>query len=1103
MNLRFDQPWWFIGLAICLPMAWAALHWFVAMTAARRWSAIILRTALVAALLAMLAGASMIRRSDRVAVIACVDMSGSVHRFFDASAIGKGSEDKPLTFSEVVRTFLESHAVSRRPDDLAGVVLFGASPSATGMVQPGPGAAGFSLPKEWPPIEEATDIEQALRLAAAMIPPDAAGRIVLFSDGVQTRGTALAAATELAGRKSGANSTQSHRPIRVDVVPLEYHVEHEVIVESVDSPPTAQSGATVAVRVVLTATERCTGTLDLQREDRAVDINGDAPGSSLRLTLEPGRNVEVFKVPLPEGRVHRFTALWTPDNDPAGHPIGDTVASNNRADSVTVAPGRGAVLIVDGVSGGDSQGAGSILGTTLARSGMEVKSVGPDALPSDLLWLQQFDLIILQNVAAEAMPRPVHGALATCITQLGVGLIMVGGPDSFGAGGWKGTEIEPLLPVKLDLPEKLVTPAAAVILVIDNSGSMNRSVMGSSRSQQDIADEGAALAVESMDKTDLVGVITFNSDFTVDVPLGPNTNPKATAKLIRAIGADGGTNMPPALREAHKQIRSAKADIKHVIILSDGASQGRNALPGIVEDMAAGDIIVSTIAIGNDADITNMRDLARLGRGQFYQVIDPTMLPRVLLKAVRIVRSPLVREGRFLPVTLPTGSPAMEGVAGAFGGDIAPLNGLILTQARTDLTVIYPLATPKVPGKDSGGEPVLGYWSAGLGRVAAFTSDAHAKWGREWLSTSDGKGYARFWTQLARAIARPPSSRTQEMTAEIEGDRMTVRLRASDDNGRPMDGLTVPGTIYAPAGGKRDLRLAQVGPGEYEEVVTLSSIPARSDNAASSPDATGSGPYVLTFAPRSGTNTSSSPQSNAIPPVIGGVTRPPGEEYRRLRSDRAALTAIAEATGGSVLDIAATSAAPGTTKHDLFSRAGIVPAEARTPLWPWLAIASVSLMLLDVATRRVAWDRLLSREMGAELGRGVSAALRDRTSSASAAVGRLREAEPIASPSSPASIAAPLGDSDADAVRESERARRQEARRNALRARRDSSEKEAESSQPSQSSASPTPASAAPSPPANANPDPFASPAADIPPSPPEESSLQAAKRRARRKMED
>ncbi len=1094
MTLRFDQPWWFLGLLLCLPMAWVAFRWFVAMSAVRRWSAIILRCVLVAALLGMLAGSSMVRRTDRIAVIACVDLSGSVRRFYDARTLGLDANGAPLTLPAAVRRFLDASSKSRRPDDIAGVVLFGARPAATGMVEPGP----FRIPDDWTVREDATDIGQAIRLAAAMIPPDAAGRIIVFSDGVQTQGSALAAAAALSGPNSG---TTARRSIHIDVVPLEYRVDREVVVESVDSPPTAQSGATIAVRVVLNATERCTGTLELAREKQPVDINGDLPGSALRLTLDPGRNVEVFKVPLPDGRIHRFAALWTPDPPAAGEPSGDTVPDNNRAESVTIAPGRGAVLIVDGISDGAPQAPGSTLGATLAKAGLEVQTIGPDALLPDLLWLQQFDLIILQNVSADATPRTVHTALATCVTQLGVGLVMVGGPNSFGAGGWKGTDIEPLLPVKLDLPEKLITPAAAVILVIDNSGSMNRTVRGSTRSQQDIADEGAALAVESMDKTDLVGVITFNSDMTVDLPLGPNRDPKATARMLRRIDADGGTNMPPALAEAHHQIRSAKADLKHVIVLSDGVSQGKNELPGMVEQMAADGIIVSTIAIGNDADSGMMRDMARLGKGQFYRVVDPTILPRVLLKAVRIVRSPLIREGEFTPIVLPTGSPIMDGLSAAFGvaeGGILPLRGVVLTQARTDPTVIYPLITPKrSEGEGGGGEPVLGYWNAGLGRVAAFTSDAQPKWAGPWLDANGGAGYSRFWTQLARTIARPPSDRTQELTTEIDGDRMTIRLHASEQSGRPIDALAIPGAVYAPGGGKLDVRLSQIGPGEYEQVIDLGS-PTLSQGT--DPDAPVDGSYVVTLAPRRTGSGGVGAGGNPLPPVIGGITRPAGEEYRRLSSDRALLKSIADATGGQVWELKSAAAGnPSTALPDLYSRTGLLPAEARTPLWPLLAIASVALMLLDVATRRIAWDRLLSREMLTEASRGVSATLHDRTAQATATLTRLRTppapsaASPPSPPSHPTSdIQHPtfLTDEDAAALNDRERNRRRDARMAALRTK--------------------TPPPPTPTPPTPQPPDPQQPP---IPPDPtstslnpdpdPPEQGLKAAKRRAQRKMDE
>ncbi len=982
MSLRFDQPLFLLGLLLMLPIGAAALASFAAMTRTRRWSAIILRTLLMCSLLGMLAGASLVRRSDKLAVIACIDASGSVRQFFHPAPAADGTE---RSLSRAAREFLDRSSKSRRPDDLAGVIVFGASPSATGVLEPRP----FAIPETLDAPADGTSIDQALRLARAMIPPDAAGRIVLFSDGVQTSGDALAA----------ARTSSSAKPIPIDIVPLTYTVDHEVVLESIDTPPTAQAGSTIPIRVVLTATKPATGTLSILHEGAPLDINPTPPTpSQLRLELKPGPNVELFHVPLPDGRIHRFEAIWTPDPGPAG---ADTIAANNRAESVTVSPGRAGVLIVDGVSGGDPAGPGATLGHALARAGLQVQSIGPDALQPDLLFLQQFDLIILQNVAAEAILRSAHSALAACINQLGIGLIMLGGPDSFGPGGWKGSVLEPLLPVKLDLPERVVTPAAAVVIVIDNSGSMNRPVLGSGRSQQDIADEGAALAIESMDKSDLVGVITFNSDYTVDVPLAPNKDAKATAKLVRSIGADGGTNMPPALAEAHRQLAAARADVKHCIVLSDGVSQGKEQLPDMADRMAADGIMVTTIAIGNDADASGMAEMAKRGKGQFYRVIDPNVLPRVLIKAVRIVRSPLVREGAFTPIVPPSGSPVLDGVASAMGDStLAPLGGLVLTQARTDPGVINVLIAPKPTKGDGGGEPVLAYWSAGLGRVAAFTSDAHPRWAAPWLDASAGAGFARFWTQLARTIARAPGSpRTQELRADLDGDKLTVRLRASSDEGKAIDGLTIPATLYDPTGATSEFRLAQVAPGEYETQHDLSPSSA-------------SGSYVIILSPSQTTRG----RAELLPPVIGGITRPgaASAEYRSLRSNESLMQQLARETGGDVLSLDATA--------DLFSHTGRQPAEGRTPLWPMLAIASVVLMLLDTATRRIAWDRLLSREMGAEVAQNISAAMRDRSSQAAATLGQLRRESP--QPSATVPGPGPLTDEDADALRDRERTRR-------------------------------------------------------------------------------
>ena len=48
---------------------------------------------------------------------------------------------------------------------------------------------------------------------------------------------------------------------------------------------------------------------------------------------------------------------------------------------------------------------------------------------------------------------------------------------------------------------------------------------------------------------------------------------------------------------------------------------------------------------------------------------------------------------------------------------------------------------------------------------------------------------------------------------------------------------------------------------------------------------------------------------------------------------------------------------------DLFDHSAVKPVTATSPLWPILLVWSIVVFVLDVATRRVAWDRLLTREV--------------------------------------------------------------------------------------------------------------------------------------------
>jgi len=955
MTIRFEEPWWLLLSLAAIPLGVMAWRWLVSMSSLRRASAMLTRFVLLLLLSAMLAGASSVRRSAEMAVIVVADVSGSVRRYVEPVAGTDGTMVGPI---ERIRSAVEAASAGRGADDLLGVVVFDGQAMAVAAPTRGD-VASRALDLR---SAEGTDIAGALELAAAMAPPNASTRIVLISDGNETTGDALAMARELAGRSGGggvggglaARRGSGQGGISIDVSPLEYNVRRGVVLEGLDAPPAAPAGATVTLRAVLRAAEQTRGTLWLLRDGEAVRIGGEGDdGSGRRVVLRRGENVEFINVELGGAGVHRFEAVFEADQDEAG-----VIVVNNRASAFTLTPTAGSVLIVDGVDGGEeggvslAVGGSDVLAGALMSVGLDVRVLKPAMMPVDLLELQAFNLVILNDVASSELPSGADAALATYVTELGGGLVMSGGVNSFGPGGWKGTLVEPILPVLLDLPERLIRPDVAVVLVLDNSGSMRRSVMGSSRSQQDIANEGAALAVLSLDSRDLVGVVVFNHESWELVSLGPNVDAQETARKVRGIRPGGGTNIPPALRLALNRLRGVNADLKHVILLTDGISENQHQIPGIAQQMRDEGIRLTTIGVGDDIDSRSLYEAAEIGGGRYFPVLDPATLPRVFLRAMNVVRSPMVREQPFVPIVPATGSAVVEGLLSEPGG-IPPLGGLTLTQRREDATVTDAMLAPSTEGEVL---PLLSYWNAGVGRVGAFTSDTH-RWASGW---SDWPGFTRLWAQVARQLSRPQADRRQTFVTQISDGVLRIRLEARDDADEPIDGLRVPANVYAPDGSRSAVRLVQTGPGEYEASIAAAL----------------SGTYLVTATPRLG--------DRALPPLLGGATRAAGEEYRRLRSNTGLLAEIAELTGGRVIAIDDLSAWDASV---LWDRSAVRPAEARTALWGPLLIWALVVLLLDVGTRRVAWDRWLDRDASRQLRKSLS---EERGRAAQATLGSLR-----------------------------------------------------------------------------------------------------------------
>ena len=161
----------------------------------------------------------------------------------------------------------------------------------------------------------------------------------------------------------------------------------------------------------------------------------------------------------------------------------------------------------------------------------------------------------------------------------------------------------------------------------------------------------------------------------------------------------------------------------------------------------------------------------------------------------------MLKEVPFVPVVRPTGS------ALAIGMESAPiLDGLVITAPRDDQQVTVEMTHPE-------GEPLLVHWQAGLGRVAAFTSDSDGGWSQRWTGWP---GYATFWTQLVRTITRPATSPDTELVTVIKQGRLSITLEAATGDQGFIDYLTVDGVVYLPSGESLPVQLRQTEPGRYE-----------------------------------------------------------------------------------------------------------------------------------------------------------------------------------------------------------------------------------------------------------------------------------------------
>ncbi len=564
----------------------------------------------------------------------------------------------------------------------------------------------------------ASDHAGGLRLAAALVDPESEGRLLLITDG----GGSMAERADLAATLREL----SERGLQVHTRSFPASARADLVVRGVHLPEQLRVGQTFEVVVDLQAVgvpAEQSHTLKLRLEQNGVanslapfvmvDLPGTSPDGAQQVRLsarvsEPGPVV--------------FTAILETDDVPAEH---NRERANDRAGVVGEVRGRPRVLLA---SVGDETQA---LARALRADHLHVDARSPKELPQTVAEFRPFDLVIFSDVPAGRVGKPVRQALVSYVENYGGGFIMIGGEGSFGVGGWGRTRIEELLPVRFEGERQRDQPTLALVLVIDKSGSM------SSEDRLDLVKEAARLTAATLDPSDEIGVIAFDSYPYTLVRLQPAANRLRIAGDIRRLNAGGGTNALPALREAFLQLVGSRALVKHVILLSDGQSP-EAGVAALQSDMRDADITVSAVGVGAGAGKDFLARVAERGRGRYYFSQDGTDVPRIFSRETREVTRNAVNERLLYPRV----AKQVQALRGIDFGRAPGLRGII---------PIKPKALAEVLLKTHDGEALLVRGRRGLGRTAAFASDAKPRWAAHWLRWGS---FAKLWSQIARDTMR-------------------------------------------------------------------------------------------------------------------------------------------------------------------------------------------------------------------------------------------------------------------------------------------------------------------------------------------------------------
>ena len=523
-----------------------------------------------------------------------------------------------------------------------------------------------------------SNLSDALERALALIPQGSPGRILVLSDGRWTG-------------KDPANTAwrAAARSIAIDYRALERSAANDVAISQIEAPGTVSPGEAFMINAWIRS--------PVQQDINYELLRGNERLAAGKRSVSSGQTRLTFRDQAGEPGTYPYTLRITA----AGQ---DPVPENNTARLLIGIQGPKPLLCLTSTSD-------SGLARLLEAGGLKVKAVSPESFAWSLEELSNYSGLIIENVPADKIGTRGMENITAWVKETGAGLMITGGKNAYGPGGYYRSQLDPILPVSMELKREHRKLSMAIVVAMDRSGSMAVPA-GGGRTKMDLANLAAVQVLDLMSQMDEFGVIAIDSSAHTVVDLAPPEKASEIRdQILRIESGGGGIFIYEALAASAKMLVDAKAGTRHIILFADAAdSEEPGKYQELITRCQQAGITISVVGLGKpgDSDAELLRDIAHRGGGRIFFTDNPEELPRLFAQDTFVVaRSTFVDEPT--PIQFTGGAISLTGKQFA---EPPPLGGYNLCYLR-------PEANLGAVTIDDYKAPVAAAWRAGLGACFA------------------------------------------------------------------------------------------------------------------------------------------------------------------------------------------------------------------------------------------------------------------------------------------------------------------------------------------------------------------------------------------------